>query len=108
MNRRRFLGTVGTTGLAVTALPTMIDNFAVKAVAGGDERLQRLMGNSDRILILIQLQGGNDGLNTIIPVENQKYYDVRPNLGISKSEALGLTDTLGWHPPNVRLPRPVR
>ena len=98
MNRRRFLSTVGATGVAVTALPTMVDNFAVKAVAGGDERLQRLMGNSDRILILIQLQGGNDGLNTVIPVENSKYYDVRPNLGISKSEALRLTDTLGWHP----------
>ena len=98
MNRRRFLSTVGATGAAVTALPTMIDNIAVKAIAGGGDKLNRLMGDSDRILILIQLMGGNDGLNTIIPFTNQKYYDSRPQLGISQNQTLPLTDTLGWHP----------
>jgi len=76
----------------------MIDNFAVKAIAGGGERLHRLMGGSDKILILIQLQGGNDGLNTVIPYTDQRYYDARPRIGIAKQQALRLTDTLGLHP----------
>lgn len=98
MKRRQFLRNVGATGVAVSTLPTLVDNFAVKAIAGGDDKFARLMGDSDRILVLIQLGGGNDGLNTVIPVENQTYYDSRPSLAISKNESLKLTDTLGWHP----------
>lgn len=102
MNRRRFLGSVGSAGLAVTTLPTMIDSIAVKALAGGDRQWAQLLGGadgaSDRILVLIQLQGGNDGLNTVIPMTNDRYYERRPNISISKDAALPLTDTLGWHP----------
>lgn len=98
MNRRRFLGTVGSAGMAVTTLPTMIDSIAVKALAGGDRQWAELLGQTDRILVLIQLQGGNDGLNTVIPVMNDRYYERRPNIGIAKDKALSLTDTLGWHP----------
>jgi uncharacterized protein (DUF1501 family) len=98
MNRRRFIRSVGATGLATTALPMFIDRFAVRALAGGDGRLGQLFGNTDRVLVLIQLLGGNDGLNTVIPVENNLYYNNRPNIGIQKGKTLKLTDTLGWHP----------
>jgi uncharacterized protein (DUF1501 family) len=87
MKRRNFLGAVGAAGFAVSALPTMVDRFAVKALAGGGSPLHRLLGASDRILVLIQLQGGN-----------QMYYDARPRISIAKNKTIALTDSLGWHP----------
>ena len=95
MNRRKFLSTAGLTGVAVTTLPTMIDSFAVRALAGGDPRLEQLLEAQDRILVLIQLPGGNDGLNTVIPYTNPLYYENRPTIGIPKNKALKLNDTLG-------------
>ena len=53
---------------------------------------------SDRILLLVQLCGGNDGLNTIIPVEDARYYQARLRLAIPKHLGLPLTDTLRLHP----------
>jgi uncharacterized protein (DUF1501 family) len=49
-------------------------------------------------LIIIQLSGGNDGLNTVIPFENDIYYNVRPRLAIAKSEVLKLNSEQGFHP----------
>ncbi|MBN8677346.1 MAG: DUF1501 domain-containing protein [Chitinophagales bacterium] len=51
-----------------------------------------------RKLVIIQLSGGNDGLNTIIPVRNDIYYKERPRLGIKREQALTLTDEAGIHP----------
>ncbi|MBL7808319.1 MAG: DUF1501 domain-containing protein [Saprospiraceae bacterium] len=51
-----------------------------------------------RKLVIIQLSGGNDGLNTIIPVRNDIYYKERPRLGIKREQALSLTDEAGIHP----------
>ncbi|HAP58259.1 MAG TPA: twin-arginine translocation pathway signal [Cytophagales bacterium] len=51
-----------------------------------------------RRLVIIQLSGGNDGLNTIIPYRNDAYYRARPKLGITREDALALTDEVGLHP----------
>lgn len=48
-------------------------------------------------LVIIQLAGGNDGLNTIIPYNNDVYYQNRPTIGIKKNELIKLTDELGFH-----------
>jgi uncharacterized protein (DUF1501 family) len=48
--------------------------------------------------VLINLNGGNDGLNTVIPFNHQKYYDERPVLSIKKPNQLPLTDELALHP----------
>jgi len=52
----------------------------------------------DRILVVVQLGGGNDGLNTVIPLGNDAYYRVRPNLAIPQKDVLRVTDDLGFHP----------
>ncbi len=52
----------------------------------------------NKVLVVLQLSGGNDGLNTVIPVRNDIYYKVRPKLGIPKDQALLLTDEIGLHP----------
>jgi uncharacterized protein (DUF1501 family) len=48
-------------------------------------------------LIIIQLDGGNDGLNTIIPVRNDIYYQVRPQIALKKDQGLALNDELNLH-----------
>ena len=52
----------------------------------------------NKVLVVLQFSGGNDGLNTIIPVRNDIYYRSRPGLGIKKETALSLTDEAGIHP----------
>ncbi len=52
---------------------------------------------SKKILVVIQLSGGNDGLNTIIPYRNDLYYQNRPTLSIVAKEALKLTDELAFN-----------
>jgi uncharacterized protein (DUF1501 family) len=52
----------------------------------------------NKAVVVIQLSGGNDGLNTVIPVRNDIYYQQRPRLGIKKETALQLTDEVGIHP----------
>ena len=46
-------------------------------------------------LVIVQLSGGNDGLNTIIPYTNDIYYKSRPNLAIAKNDCIKITDELG-------------
>ncbi len=53
---------------------------------------------SGKILIVIQLSGGNDGLNTVVPYQNDVYYNNRPRLAIPSNEVLKIHDELGFHP----------
>jgi uncharacterized protein (DUF1501 family) len=52
----------------------------------------------NKVLVILQLGGGNDGLNTVIPLGNDIYYRSRPHLGIGKDKVLSLTDSVGLHP----------
>jgi uncharacterized protein (DUF1501 family) len=52
----------------------------------------------NKVVVVIQLSGGNDGLNTVIPVRNDIYYSRRPRLGIKKEAALPIGDEAGLHP----------
>ena len=52
----------------------------------------------NKVVVVLQLSGGNDGLNTVIPYRNDVYYSARPRLGIQRTAALSLTDEAGLHP----------
>ncbi|HWE02510.1 MAG TPA: DUF1501 domain-containing protein [Tepidisphaeraceae bacterium] len=52
----------------------------------------------DHVLVVLQLAGGNDGLNTVIPLGSDDYLKARPTLGVKKSAALRLNDNFGLHP----------
>jgi uncharacterized protein (DUF1501 family) len=54
--------------------------------------------DNDNVLVVIELAGGNDGLNTLVPFENDLYYKHRPNLQIAKDQALRLNEYVGLHP----------
>ena len=52
----------------------------------------------DPVLVVVQLSGGNDFMNTVIPFTEGIYYDNRPLVGISDDKVLPFTETLAWHP----------
>ncbi len=58
----------------------------------------KLVPPGNKVAVIIQLSGGNDGLNTVIPYRNDLYFKNRPKLGIQKNVALSLTDEAGLHP----------
>jgi uncharacterized protein (DUF1501 family) len=57
-----------------------------------------LVPAGNKVVVVLQLSGGNDGLNTVIPVRNDIYYRSRPRLGITRDKALSLNDEVGLHP----------
>ncbi len=87
LNRRRFLQ-IGSLASAATMMPKFLKAFENSA----------LVPPGNKVLVVIQLSGGNDGLNTVIPYRNDIYYKMRPALGIKREEALSLTDDWGLHP----------
>ena len=52
----------------------------------------------NKVMVVLQLSGGNDGLNTVVPVRNDIYYRERPRIGITKDKAVLLTDEAGLNP----------
>ncbi len=95
VSRRKFLGNgVAMIGLSATA-PAFLIRCA-KALAAGNHTTTS--SGDDRVLVVVQLAGGNDGLNTIIPVRMDQYYRARPNLAIKADEALLLTNEVGLNP----------
>jgi uncharacterized protein (DUF1501 family) len=52
----------------------------------------------DPVLVVLQLSGGNDGLNTLIPYSNPLYFDNRPKVGVAADQVLPLNGSVGFHP----------
>lgn len=92
LNRRRFLqaGSLASASLFVPKFLKALENSTHAMVPPGN-----------KVLVIIQLSGGNDGLNTVIPYRNDIYYKLRPSLGIQREKALSLTDETGLHPAMV-------
>jgi uncharacterized protein (DUF1501 family) len=59
----------------------------------------------NRILVVVELSGGNDGLNTVVPFGDAAYYRARPKLGIKESEVIKANDAFGFHPSMVGFER---
>lgn len=86
MKRRDFLKISGLTGSTL-----LVPGF-LKAFEG---QLAKFTGKR---LVIVQLSGGNDGLNTLIPFTNDTYYKLRPKLGITQDKILKINDNAGFNP----------
>jgi uncharacterized protein (DUF1501 family) len=90
--RREFLTTSGR-GLGLLAFSQWAPLFLTQSALAGAPKAEK-----DRtILVLVQLAGGNDGLNTCIPFEDSRYYELRPTLSIPKGSVLKVNDQIGLH-----------
>jgi uncharacterized protein (DUF1501 family) len=87
IKRKEFLQ-IGSLATASLMLPKFLKAF--------EKPMMVPQGN--KVIVVIQLSGGNDGLNTVIPVTNDIYYKGRPKLGIQKKDALLVTDEVGLNP----------
>ncbi len=94
MKRRSFVKNLS---LASLTIPFVADGFGMKAIT---KKLFDFSKNAeDRVLILIQLNGGNDGLNTIIPIDQYDNLMIqRPNIILPENQILSLTSSVGIHP----------
>ena len=93
VNRRRFLASTTAAVLGGAAGPSWMGVRALQAGA-----LPRRRGAPDRILVVVQLTGGNDGLNTVIPYRDPAYAALRPKLRVAERDVIRLDDELGLHP----------
>ncbi len=101
MKRRDFLRN---TIPAATILPGILGGFSVKTYAATNPFMQALSGatvDTDKVLVIIQLSGGNDGLNMVIPIDTYgNYYNARTNIAIPQNKLLALNgnNATGLHP----------
>ena len=95
MKRRNFLKY---TSRIAAAAPVLIKGMPVSALPMSP-LFATVNGDSDRVLVLIQLIGGNDGLNTVIPLDQYgNLANARPHVLIPESEVINVTDGIGFHP----------
>lgn len=87
MKRRTFIQTTAAIGVGIEFAPKLLKGFDEPELMTQDEFLA-----SDNVLIILELFGGNDGLNTIVPAEDDEYYRIRPNIGIPKDELIKVND----------------
>jgi uncharacterized protein (DUF1501 family) len=79
---------------AATVIPAMLNGYSVRAFTGHSSLLQSLLLppiDTDHVLVIVQLSGGNDGLNTVVPISTySSYYNARTNIAIPESKILQL------------------
>ncbi|MBL0174889.1 MAG: DUF1501 domain-containing protein [Ignavibacteria bacterium] len=98
MKRRDFLQQSLYATAGVASVPLLFGGIPVHA---GTQRFIRpdMMAQNDNVLVVIQMFGGNDGLNTFVPYTNPKYYQSRPTVGIPPTQVLKIANpTMGFHP----------
>lgn len=80
MDRRNFLLGAGAVSVALASRAALADT-----------------GAPPRVLLLVELKGGNDGLNTLIPYADPKYRELRPAIGVARDSVLQLDEKVGLH-----------
>ncbi len=88
MNRRKFLTLTGTLTGGSLLLPDFLYSFGT----------QNNLILGEQCVVFVQLNGGNDGLNTFIPFEDALYYEMRPKIALSKTEVLNSEKGMAFHP----------
>ncbi|MEQ1530388.1 MAG: DUF1501 domain-containing protein [Methylococcales bacterium] len=85
LSRRQFIKLTGSAGLALLLKPHLSNATVIS-------------NPLNRRVVFLEMNGGNDGLNTVIPYSQGRYYDLRPKLAIPEASVLPLTSQVGLHP----------
>ena len=94
IDRRLFNRTLGLTAMTAT-VPAFLQKTGTALAAGPR--------TTDRVFVVIQLGGGNDGLNTVVPFADDRYHKARPKIAVAANAVLKLDDKLGLHPEMIEL-----
>lgn len=95
ISRRQFLKS---SMVAVPAAAVMPAVFSRAVAAAVHEQPSGAAPMGDRTLVIVQMAGGNDGLNTVVPANDSRYYDLRGSLAIPQSDVLPIDRQAGFHP----------
>ena len=106
--RREFLRQTVLGGALSWTVPTFLANtFSALQAEAADQATQTPTGRDATILVVLQMAGGNDGLNTVVPFTNDYYHRARPRIGLAEAKVLKLNDDVGLHPAPDGLQGPV-
>lgn len=96
--RRKFLRTVILGGAIAPTVPSFVNRTFAALDGVAASSFTPVTGKDDTILVVMQLAGGNDGLNTVIPFADDAYFKARPGLAIPADKVRRLDDYCGLHP----------
>src|SRR6516162_7134753 len=96
-----------TRGAVLVASGFLAPSFITRTALALDNRTAlaapTAASNNNMILVVLQLSGGNDGINTVIPFGDPQYNTLRPSLGFGASDVLHLSDSVGLNPNLAKL-----
>lgn len=90
MRRRDFIKQSALTTAGTMLIPHFLKAFELNQLGAAPV--------SGKTLVIVQLSGGNDGLNTVVPFRNDIYYRERPTLAIARDKVLAINDEIGFNP----------
>lgn len=97
--RRQFLRTtVLSSSLSWTVPAFLANTFDALQAEAADSAKQAVTGKDASILVILQMAGGNDGINTVVPYASDFYYQARPRIAIPARDVLKINDSVGLHP----------
>lgn len=96
--RREFLSRTVLGGALSWTVPSFLANtFSALQSEAATKATQITTGKDANILVILQMAGGNDGINTVVPFGNDYYHKARPRIGLKAADVLKLNDEIGLH-----------
>ena len=97
--RREFLRSTMLGSALSWTVPTFLANTFFSLHADSTDSVKQIVtGKDSTILVVLQMAGGNDGLNTVVPFTNDHYHKARPRIGVAAKDVIKLNDQLGLNP----------
>ena len=83
--------------LSWTVPAFLANTFSALQAEAADSATQIATGKDSTILVVLQMAGGNDGINTVVPYANDFYHRARPKIGLPAEQVLKFNDEIGFH-----------